>query len=361
MGNIGDSITPSVPPVGTAGPQYATDIDTILSEVVNRLTKKVPLTSVNFNTSLDLSGNSLLNASNMTLTSQTGAPSGSPFNRFASFSGNLYWVNALGAVQITSGATLNAAALAGITGDYGGANPAQLNYVAIDTRYNFYSNFATGTWAYARALGFDVAGGATSTAFARLLWGGSSNITLTLPATLPADNQLLSVDNTGAITVGTSAFLANNNNITLRGTGTYKHGTKSIYTTPINADASVISGSLNVVSQGVGISSGAGDYIVKLPTMPSHFRLVNLTIGFTLAANRTNLTAQIVKYGSGDPATATFTNVGSALANSGTAQMSVSGVNAQPGVGEVFWLRLTTTGGYTGGTLYSIRFDYDIP
>lgn len=361
MGNIGDPITPAIPAVGSAGPGYATDIDAILTEVVARLSAKVPLSSVSFNNNLDLAGNDLLNASNITFQSSGGAPSGSPFNRFASFGGNLYWVNSLGAVQITNGASLNASSLAGITGDYGGVNPAQLNYVAVDSRYNFYSNFSTLTWGFARALGFDIAGGATSTAFARLLWGGVANITLTLPSTLPAANQILSVDNTGAITAGTSTALASNNDITLAGTGTYKHGTKNIYRTPINADTVVLSGSLGSSGQGVNLSSGAGDYLVRLPEMPSHYRLTGLTIGFSLAADRTNLTAQIVKYGSGDPATTALTNVGSALSNTGTARMTVAGVNAQPSTGEMFWLRLTATGGYGGGILRNEQLTYDIP
>jgi hypothetical protein len=360
MGNIGDSITPSVPIVGSAGPQYATDINAILTEIVARLSAKVPLASINFNSNLDLSGSDLLNIGNIVFSNQLSTPSGSPFNRFAVFGGNLYYVNAAGAVQITSGSTLNAAALAGITGDYGGANPAQLNYVAIDTRYNHYANFSTGTWAYDRALGFDVAGGATSTAFARILWAGGSNITLTLPATLPAANQLLSVDNTGAITAGTSAALANNNNITLSGTGTYKHGTKTVQKLVNGGDVIVLAGSLTNQFSTRGISySSAGDFLVRLPSLHNHQRLVDLIIGFSLAADRTGLTAQIVKWGSGDPATNALTNVGSALSNTGTAKMQVTGVNAQVSAGEEFWLRLTST--TNGGIILTETLNYDVP
>ena len=54
MGNIGDPITTAVPTVGTAGPDYATSIDAILTETVARLTTKVTPSSMLFNTTLDL-------------------------------------------------------------------------------------------------------------------------------------------------------------------------------------------------------------------------------------------------------------------------------------------------------------------
>lgn len=365
MANIGDPITPSVPVVGSAGPQFATDINAILTEIVARLSTKVPMASINFNASLDLSGSDLLNISNIVFTNQLISPTGSPFNRFAVFGGNLFYVNSAGPVQITSGATLNAAALAGITGDYGGANPAQLNYVAVDTRYNFYANFGTGTWAYARALGFDIAGGATSTAFARILWGGGANITLTLPATLPAANQLLSVDNTGAITAGTSAAMASNSNITLSGTGTYKHGTKTINKAVQDTDAVLTAGTRggsfgSSTTSGASFSSSTTAYI-RFPELPTHARILNVTAGFSSAADRNAATVSIAHSGTGDPSNGAFTDVGSStLSNTGTARKAISAVNLSFSSGQVYYLKVIT-GGVNGALIPTLIVDFDIP
>ena len=53
MGNIGDPFTVSVPTVGSTGPNFATDINAILQECINRLSNRVPFSSVNFNSNFD--------------------------------------------------------------------------------------------------------------------------------------------------------------------------------------------------------------------------------------------------------------------------------------------------------------------
>ena len=358
MANIGDPITPSVPTVGSAGPQFATDINAILTEIVARLSTKVPLASVNFNSSLDLSGSDLLNIGNIVFANSLNTPSGSPFNRVAVFGGNLYYVNSAGAVQITSGSTLNAAALAGITGDYGGANPAQLNYVAIDTRYNFYANFGTGTWAYARALGFDVAGGTTSTARARLLWGGVANIDITLPTVLPSANRLMSIDNTGLITSGTSTALDTNNHITLTGTGQYKHGlrTRSVLlsNTPFHSSGDNF----------LRVMSDATTEYVALPPLATHERLVNVTVGFRGTLQRSNTTVTLAKIAPADPAgvAVSLSDIGSTtFSNAGTALKTLTGANLTSSPGTVFFVKLVTGGSGQGGDYGAVYYDYDVP
>lgn len=203
MGNIGDPITPSVPAVGSAGPQFATDINAILAEVVARLTAKVPLSSISTNSTLNMSGSPITNAGYMTLTDLTSTPGVSPVNRITTYQGNLWYVGPSGAIQLTSGATLNAASVGGITGDYTGAGPMQFRYTTATTRYDAYSNFGTSTFGYVRALGFDIAAGASSSFFARLLFAGAANKTYTLPpAAASAGIRPLYIDNAGQISVG---------------------------------------------------------------------------------------------------------------------------------------------------------------
>lgn len=207
MGNIGDPITPSIPIVGASGPQYATDIDAILTEVVARLSTKIPLSSLLTGANFDLGGQSLLNAAYITLTNTSSTPTSSPSNRITAYQGNLYWVSLSGVVQMTSGATINAAGIGGITGDYGGANPAQLYFDAATSRYNAYSNFGTLNLGYIRALGFDVAASATSAFYARLAFTGGATYTLTLPTAVPGSTSLVQMSNSGQLTASNTASI----------------------------------------------------------------------------------------------------------------------------------------------------------
>lgn len=368
MGNIGDVIIPSIPTVGSAGPQFATDINAVLTEIVTRLSTKVPLSSISFSSDLNLAGASLLNALGVTFSGLTGAPAGAPFSRFAVFNGDIYWVNAAGAVQITTGSTLNAAALAGITGDYGGANPAQFRYIAIDSRYNAYANFGTATWGFVRGLGFDVAGGATSSAKARILWGGVADINLTLPATLPTTTNVVMMDNTGAITAPNSVALAVNNNVTVSGTGTFKHGTKTICRVITGTSGAIgtndILSNTSVPNTGLVLDTTGGGFVfgfVACPEIPTHSRIVNVTVTFDSAASRNACTGQTKKSGGGDPASRAMTSVGGAMSNAGTAKLTIAGLNVTPASGEKFYALITNTSAVLNPVVVNIIVDYDTP
>lgn len=362
MGNIGDPITPSVPVVGAPGPGYATDINAILTELVARMSVKVPLSSISANSTLNLAGSPLINAGYVTLTDLLSSPGATPTNRLTAFGGNLYYVGPSGVCQITVGTQLNAAAIGGITGDYTSAGPMQFRYNTANTRYDAYANFGTNTWAYVRGLGFDIAGGATSSVYARLLFTGSSTISFTLPASLPAANQLLSVDNTGAITAGTTTALAVNNSIVLSGTGRFKHGTATINKALTNADALVIAGSLFTSGSTIGVGLNASSSAnIKLPELPTYARITAVSVAFDSAANRNDCTGQLFRTGSGDPATVVYTAVGAAMSNTGTAKLIVNSVNTSPGLGETFWVRITNTSGIDTPKVVNIIVDYDIP
>ena len=362
MGNIGDPITPSVPVVGAAGPGFATDINAILTELVARLSAKVPLSSINANSTFNLAGSPITNAGYITLTDLLSAPGATPTNRLTAFGGNLFYVGPSGVCQITVGTQLNAAAIGGITGDYSSAGPMQFRYNTANTRYDSYANFGTNTWAYVRALGFDIAGGATSSVSARLAFGGLANLTFTLPATLPAANQILSVDNTGAITAGTTTALASGNSIQLSGAGVYKHGTKTIHKALLAGDARVTAGTLvnsGLIGTGVqmDVSTTAN---IKMPELPSFCRIINVTATFDTAGNRNGCTGQVFRSGAGDPAATGYTAVGGAMSNNGTARLQVTGLNALPGVGETYWVRIVSNGSVQP-VVVNIYVDYDIP
>lgn len=236
MGSIGDPITTAVPSVSAAGPQYASDIDSILSEVITRLTAKVPVSSINFNATANFNGSPIINAAYLTLVNSAVTPVVSPVNRVTSYLGDLWYVSPAGAIQLTTGNTLNAASIGGITGAYGGANPPQFRFDSVNARYDAYSNFSTGTFGFIRAQGYDIAASPTSALFARLLFAGSLNQTYTLPTAPPttADRPLY-MTTSGQITTGfasrhyqygvTGAILSGTCSFT---TGAVNSGTSSI-------------------------------------------------------------------------------------------------------------------------------------
>lgn len=198
MGNIGDTITQTIPTVGSSGTAYATNVDLFLTEVKARLEAKVPRSSL-ADGILDMNGNPVANTTYYHISNGAGAPT-TPTNSLQAYSGNLYWINTGGAVQITSGAALNVASFGGITGDYGGANPAQFKYVSADQEYYAYANFGTGTWAYLWARGIDIAAAATGSNRVRMVYGGAGSYTLTLPPAAPGANAFLQMATTGAVT-----------------------------------------------------------------------------------------------------------------------------------------------------------------
>lgn len=199
MGNIGDPITSgSIPAVGSAGTTYATNLNLFLTEVKNRLESKLPKSSL-FAGALDMNGDPIQNASYVGISNGGVAPT-TPSNTFQAFGGNVYWINTGGAVQITSGTTLNAALLGGITGDYGGANPAQFRFVDADQEFYAYDDFGAGTWARIWARNFDIAAGASGAIRARLAFGGAGSYTMTLPSALPGSTSVVSMDNAGQLT-----------------------------------------------------------------------------------------------------------------------------------------------------------------
>jgi hypothetical protein len=199
VGNIGDTITSgSIPAVGTGGTTYANNLNLFLTEVKTRLEAKVPRASL-ADGNLDVNGYPVQNASYLGLNTQGSTPS-TPIGSLQRYNGNLYWINTSGAVQITSGTSLNTTLVGGITGDYGGANPAQFRFVDADQEYYAYDDFAGGAWARIWAKNFDLAAGATSANRVRMTYGGAGSYTLTLPPAVPGATAFLQMDTSGNVT-----------------------------------------------------------------------------------------------------------------------------------------------------------------
>ncbi len=292
MSDIGTPITATIPAVGTTGTSYATQINAFLTEVRARLEAKVPLTSILAGL-LDMVNNAIENVQYLLLYPQDAAPT-EPVGSLQNANGDLYWVSPSGTAQITDGDQVNSAGIGGITGDYGGVNPAQLRFDDGDATYTFYDDFVGGDLATTRQVGVEIAN-TGDTAAVTLDWGGSSSYTATLPTAAPAAQAILQMEADGDI-VATNTF-PTNTNITLAGTGKIVHGTRKV-AIPIEAFR-VTSGTVSDLTTVSGLdltayvtASSSAVFYIKLPMLESNCQLQSFevvstagsAIGLTLAS-----------------------------------------------------------------------------
>jgi hypothetical protein len=268
-------------------------------EAATRLSSQVPFGAVNFGADLPLNGQNILNVGYMTLVNTLATPGASPVNRITAFAGDLWYVSPSGAIQLTTGATLNAAALGGITGDYGGASPAQFRYDSVTSKYSAFSNFGTNTLGFVRAAGFDVA--ASSSVFARILFAGGSNQTYTLPSATPASTRPLFMTSAGAINTGNTQSMVYNFSPV---GGTYRN------TAPSNS----------VHTLGGMLITNSDFFYKGLDGLPVGFQIVSLVLGIVSAGIATDFTVNLIKV----DAAGTITTIGTATQASFTSRTNLT-------------------------------------
>lgn len=201
---IGDAINQPIPAVGTAGTTYATQLVDFLNEVKARLIAKVPLSSLLIGT-LDMANNGLQNVAYLGLYNQDDQPA-SPVGSLAVYQNNLWFVSTAGAFSLTNGASLNASAVKGFTGDYGSPNPAEARFTDLDKTFYFYDDYAGGAWAYTRQRYAELANAATGSVRLRLAFTGPDSYTLTFPTALPSVPGLVQMNADGTLTMATSLY-----------------------------------------------------------------------------------------------------------------------------------------------------------
>lgn len=354
MPNIGDPLTSDIPLVGSSGTAYATAVNEFLEEVKERLEASVPLSSIDIG-ELDMANNDILNAHGVGLYPQASATSDTGV--IQNIGGDLYWVSTSGAVQITTGADINASGIGGITGDYGGVDPAQLRFVGADQTYYFYDDYSTGAWAYARARGFEIAGGATSTARVRIIWAGSSSYTITLPTAAPAARAMLQMDTSGNITATNT--LATNQSITLAGTGTYKHGDHQI-----TQNAAVAFRQYNgTVTQtgnigtalGVQLSASGGQAVFYVTGLKKDDRIKSIRLAGTASVEPTTLAV----YDQVDNAMAGLAVTKTGTITGGVATLTLDSPLTLGSTGENVFIFVVASSSTV--TIYNLTVTYDRP
>jgi hypothetical protein len=281
---IGDPITQPIPPVGTAGTGYASQLVALLTEIKARLEAKVAFTSL-VASLFDLSNNGIANVKYVGLYEQLVTPA-TPVGSLQRYGGELYYVSPSGAVRITNGGTLDAVSLRGITGTY--AAPAEFRYDLPSLEYYAYSNQTAGPkeWARIAAQGYDIYGSLTGTTRVRISWAGGANpsYTLTLPATVPGSTSVIQMDNAGNLTASNTIVndmtMTVDKNIILSGTGRIKHGSETRVFSLQPQNAITTSGTLNTTGgaiAGTSVSASCNAYWV-LPPISNYETLVSVRV-----------------------------------------------------------------------------------
>lgn len=253
--SYGQSISSPIPTVGvTPRPDYAEQINAWMSEIETILESKVTPSGMNINAELDMQNQVLLNADCVRFENNTSTKTGiSNSYRLYVTNGELYFTDgSANVVKLTDGGALNAASIRGILGDYGADTTAQADYTSATGIYRFLKTVSTSTRAAVEAGTLRLAGtGSSPSNFLTVApHASSSNYTITLPQQPPASgtyNSLLRMDTSGNVTITddpsvddltcdtlsvttTSTLTGNvtvgsNSDVTVQGTGRFKHGT----------------------------------------------------------------------------------------------------------------------------------------
>ncbi len=290
----------AVPAVSSPGTGYASGVNAVLEEAIARLTEPIPASGLAWTSDVSLDNRGLENCAFIGLYDQSALSD--EVGHIQSYSGELYFISSAGAVQITSGGSLDAAGLGGIVGDYGGGNPARVSFVDASSTYEFYDDLAGGDWANIRAarLILDSTG---STATATIDFTGSANYTLTLPTAVPAGTALLAMESDGDVvhnqTVTVSPTFSAD--LILSGTAKIQHGTRTIavavpqfpstsrltYTAPNALDAEYTFGAWRA------LNNNAVNLNFIMPALPVGSRLTNVALKVFQDANAPSWTLTV--------------------------------------------------------------------
>lgn len=320
---IGSTLTNSVPAVGSSGTGYATAVNALLNEMKTAIEGTVPFSALSGST-LDMNNVPIIDAAYVAFYNTTGTPSATTPGRFVYSDGEMWAVNSTGAIQITSGGSLNAAAIGGIAGDYGSPNPASVQFVDAAWRYDFYDNYSALEFGYVRTAGVDIASGghvATSN-FAQLRYAGSSTLTFTLPSSVAAaaERSVLQISDAGVMSTNSSGTpLVGTIHLTgdINFSGNLVRSTRYIEYTPHRNDCYVTAGVLASNTNLVIVATGSCTFKVSLPPLPKNATITSITLkGYKTTGAA--LSAQLNTVTTGALGAETEVPVGSAISTSAT-------------------------------------------
>lgn len=272
----------------------------------------------------------------------------------------LYYRTHLGAsVQITNGGALNVGSFAGtIGGDYAGVG-AQLNYTDSAKTYDFKESTADSHgWARLNCGGLRLIEFNTAETFfiAQVAPAAlAASYTMTWPTALPGSTVLAQVDSAGQISF--SNTLAANQSISVSGTGSYKHGTRTL---SISTYAFWSASTIARTSSGISanpILSNTGFAIV----LPVNKRI--LAIRMFIQDSATGPTTYNFTFDSLTSA-GVHTTIGTSNTSTGAGTdqtLTLTGLTTTITAGSSYSVSVVNVAGSGTSKLYSAEVDYDEP
>ncbi len=227
----------------------------------------VPVAGLNIDDDLSFAGNVATDLGGATFAEESESP-GLRAIWWNTSDDAFYLTNASGVdIQLTSGATLDFSGIGGIEGDYGSANASFFYDQATLTYWALQSAPTPNVWAAIGAGNVDLyekASGITKRVRLTSPAALANSYVLEFPAALPGSTLLLQVSSAGAITASNTIInhlaMAANKNVTVSGTGEFKHGNRTMNILPVQGNYT------NWQSNGAYmLSSGAGQFELHLP------------------------------------------------------------------------------------------------
>lgn len=252
----------------TPGPTYASENNSafVVIDAHNHLPGAgVPIPTAGIALNADLpfnSFNALLLRSVQLNNQSTPLALPSDINCISCVGGDFYWNNSIGqAVQITSGAGLNAASIGGIGGDYA-TSTASLFYTSAQSLFTFWQS---PNWSALidcgsvtiRPVNASSQNGITVSAPVGL----ASSYTLTLPTATPASTKIVTMNSSGALgavyDVDNSTIVVSSNTIQVPAGGitATQIANGTITTTQISSTAAILGSQLTSAPNFTGIPS----------------------------------------------------------------------------------------------------------
>ena len=194
---------PVVGPNGTLGPEWATYLNTALSildshDHTSGQGRAITPSALNINSTLFMNNNQLSEIASLALESLTAKPTTA--NVIYDYDGDLYFNDkSANQIRLTEGGTINVAAVGTITGDYGGANPANVSFSALTQTYLFtQSSGVTGDIACGPVSIYQNTSGSY---YAKIKQNAAQagNLEWTLPVSYPASKLPLKTSSAGVM------------------------------------------------------------------------------------------------------------------------------------------------------------------
>ena len=192
-------------PQATLGPEWATDLNQCIRDIVNLLEQQVPPSGIGINANLPFNGFGLVGVGNVNFNAQ--ALAAGAYNVGVGTDGELHFRDGVGNdVKITANGAINAAGVSGIGGDYG-TSTALLAYIAAQTAFVFTSN--TGVPAKLDCGDIKLRNISTPTnAITLAAASGASAYTVTFPTAPPgSNNSVVTVSTAGVLGYSASPTL----------------------------------------------------------------------------------------------------------------------------------------------------------